>query len=87
MGTVTITCVGDAGFGTKVEEYNFSDNGLNRMIVMAQETYLNEDGTQPGPNAANNRLWGGMVRGVKDNVERHDKVKAIEELPPPIPIP
>lgn len=87
MGTVTITCVGDTGFGTKQEVYNFSDDGLNRMIVMAQGIYLNADGSQPGANAANNRHWKAMVQGVKDNVKKYEEVKAINDLPPPVPIP
>lgn len=91
MSTVTITCVGDATFGTKVEEYNFSDGALNRMIEMAKVMYptINEDGTTepPGPNAANNRLWGAVVRGVKDNTQNFERAQDIAELPPPEPIP
>ena len=82
MATVTITCVGDGTFGTKTEVYNFSDGGLNRMIAWGQATYRNSDGSQPGPNAANNRIWGAIVRGVKDNVQNFEKAKAITDLPP-----
>ena len=87
MTTVTVTCVGDANFGTKTEVYNFSDGGLNRMITMAQSQFPNEDGTSPGPNAANNRLWGDLVRGVKDRTQSFEQAEAIKDLPPPEAIP
>ena len=87
MSTVTITTVGDATYGTKTEQYNFSDGALNRMIEMAKDMYPNEDGTPPGPNAAHNRLWGGIVRGVKDNTQNWEHAQSVEALPPPEPIP
>lgn len=94
MSTVTITTVGDAQYGTKTEQYNFSDGALNRMIEMAKVMYPNykPDGSvdtenPPGPNAAHNRLWGAMVRGVKDNTQNFEHAQDIAELPPPEPIP
>ena len=91
MGTITITSVGDVDHGTKEEIFNVSDENLNRFIEWGKVAYPTIDpdtgvSSPAGPNAAHHRMWKATVDGMKNNVERHEHVTALQAVPPPEPI-
>jgi hypothetical protein len=51
---------------TVTNTYNWDDALVDKLIAYAQATFRNPDGTQPGPNAALNRLERSMVQGLRD---------------------
>jgi hypothetical protein len=77
-GTVNQTEVHD--FGSDPAARN---NNIDRLTEWAQATYLNEDGSQPGPNAARSRCAKGFVKGVRDALRKFELDADKAALPPP----
>ena len=71
-------------FGDTAEK---QDKNLQRLTDWAKSVYLNEDGSEPGPNAARSRLAKGTVQGWRDAMKTFEHQEDIAAIPPPEDVP
>lgn len=81
-GTVNQTETHDFG-----EDAAKQNTNIDRLTDWARSVYLNDDGSEPGPNAARSRLAKGTVQSWRDGMRAFEHKEDVEALPPPADIP
>ena len=90
---ITITFTDASGSVDQVEVHDFGDTpakqdqNLVRLTDWAKSVYLNDDGSQPGPNAARSRLAKGTVQGWRDAMKTYEHQQDVAAIPPPEDVP
>jgi hypothetical protein len=84
--TISITVSKVDGFSSTFTQ-NWDDATTDRVIDWAQATFLNDDGTQPGPSAACNRMSKSWIQGLRDATRKKENDDNVAAVPPPADIP
>jgi len=90
---ITITFTNADNSLEQVEVHEFGDtpekqdNNIARLTDWAKSVYLNDDGTQPGQNAARSRLAKGTIQGWRDAMKTFEHAQDVAAVPPPEDIP
>jgi hypothetical protein len=86
---ITIQFTSSDGATDQIEVHDFGDTpqkqdqNLNRLTNWAKSVYLNDDGTEPGANAARSRLAKGTVQSWRDAMKDYEHQADIAAVPPP----
>lgn len=88
---ITITFTNSEG--SQVEVHDFGEDvqkqnqNINRLTDWAKSVYLNDDGSEPGPNAARSRLAKSTVQSWRDAMKTFEHQEDIDAIPPPEDVP
>lgn len=79
--------ISKTGLTTTKDQPNWDDDDVDMIIEWAKATYLNDDGTTPGPSAALNRCMKAAQQGIVDAARKFKKDSDIGAVPPAPEIP